>query len=78
MEKFIGKKVAVTVAFGAAAAHAGSLSEKFIGVFEKDNGDFFEFSNVKVERSNFTSIDYVDYGNPAIINKKYIVIMVEI
>lgn len=77
MENLIGKEVLVTVAFAGGLAGAGSLPEKFVGVFEKIDGDFFVFSNIKVQRSGFTSINYVDYGNSAIINKQYIVVMVD-
>lgn len=36
MEKFIGKKVLITVAFGASSYHGGSAPHKFIGVLEKN------------------------------------------
>lgn len=78
MENFIGKKVTVTVAFAERLVNAGSVPKKFMGVLEKIDGDFLIFSNVKVERINFTTSAYVDFGNYVIINKQYVVLMVEI
>ncbi|MBR2744594.1 MAG: hypothetical protein IKE01_04790 [Clostridia bacterium] len=78
MENFIGKKVLVTVAFAIGAVNAGSIPQEFMGVLEKSNGEFLEFSDVKTKKVGFTSSSYVDYGNSAIINKNYIVMMVEI
>jgi hypothetical protein len=77
MEKFIGKKVLITVAFGAGAVNAGSVPQKFICVLEKIDGEFLEFSNVQIEIKGFTSSSYSNYSNSAIINKQYLIMMVE-
>ncbi len=77
MEKFIGKKVLITVAFGAGLTSAGSVPQKFIGVLKKIDGDFLELSDVKIEKFTFTSSSYSNYSNSAIINKQYLIMMVE-
>ena len=77
-ERFLGKKVLITVAFGAGLTSAGSIPEKFIGVLEKAAGDFLEFSTVEIERRNFTSVSYAQYSNYATINKQYVIMMAEV
>lgn len=77
MEKFIGKKVLITVAFGAAYVEGGSIPQKFIGILEKIDGEFLEFSNVQIEIKGFTSSSHHNYSNSAIINKQYLIMMAE-
>ena len=77
LERFKGKKVLITVAFGAGLTSAGSIPQKFIGVLEKIDGEFLEFSNVQIETRVFTSSSYSNYSNSAIINKQYLIMMVE-
>lgn len=77
LEKFIGKKVSITVAFGAAVYQGGSGPQKFIGILEKINGDFLELSDVQIEKFNFTGSSYTNYSNYAIISKQYLIVMVE-
>ena len=77
MEKFIGKKVLIKVAFGAGLTSAGSVPQNFIGVLEKIDSDFLELSDVKIESFGFTGTSVTNYSNSAIINKQYIIVIAE-
>ena len=77
LERFIGKKVSITLAFGATLASAGSVPQKFIGVLEKIDGEFLELSDVKIEKYGFTGSSYTNYSNYAIISKQYLIVMAE-
>lgn len=77
-ERFIGKNVKITVAFGGIIHQGGSIPLNFIGTLERIENDFLEFSDVKKETFNFTSTSYNNYSNYAIVNKQYILMMAEL
>lgn len=77
LDKFIGKKVLITVAFGSGMIDAGSIPQRYTGILEKIDVNYFELSDLKVERRAFTSTSFENYSNYAIINKNYVIMMAE-
>ncbi|MBR2588484.1 MAG: hypothetical protein IKD77_04680 [Bacilli bacterium] len=76
-EKFIEKKVAITVAFSGFYRDGGSVPKKYIGVLKKFEGNYLELSDVKVEHIGIHGSSFTDYSNYAILNKQYIIIIAE-
>ncbi len=78
MEKFIGKEVKFTVAFGSSLVNTGSISKEFLGTLESFENEYLYFSNIKEKVYGFTNFTLKDYSNHAVINKQYLVLLAEI
>lgn len=81
MEKFIGKKVLITVAF-ANLLPGGATPGEFIGILEKIDDEFLEFSNVQRRVPPYAGLSsevykFKNYGNTAIINRQCLIMIVE-
>ena len=78
MERFIGKRVNVVVAFSDYTLDGGAISKEFIGVLEKCDGDYIEISDVQKVHHGLGGTSYSKYSNYTVINKQYLTMVSEV
>ncbi len=77
MERFIGKRVNVVVAFSDYTIDGGAVSKEFIGVLEKCDGDYIEISDVQKGSRVLGGTSFSKYSNYAVISKQYLTMVSE-